>query len=117
MGIKINSEDTKAYVVVGAPHSATSYIAKLLSEDGVNMGSMGKVSGRVYYYEDERFKRMNKKILNRAGGSLRDPVSRDKVSKVNMEEEIKELIDRDRGNFWGWKDPRTTMTISASSVR
>jgi len=111
MGIKMNSKDNKIYVILGAPHTASSFIAKLLSENGVDMGRFGYVSGDPYYYEDIDFKDMNKKILSEAGGNLRYPPKKEDIDKVELDEEIKKLIDKKESKFWGWKDPRTTLTI------
>ena len=111
MGIKMNSKDNKVYIVLGAPHSATSFISRILGLGGVNMGKFGMVSGRPYYYEDKGFRGVNKKILEEAGGTLQDPPSEEDILNVDLEKDIKRLLSRERGKFWGWKDPRTNLTV------
>lgn len=111
MGIKMNSEDNKVYVILGAPHSATSFLTKILDENGIDMGRFGLVSGKPYYFEDEAFKGMNKKILQKAGGDLRNPPDEEEILEVDVDKEIKDLVRKRSKKFWGWKDPRTTLTI------
>lgn len=89
MSIKIDDKEPKTYIVLGAPHSATSLLAKGLHEAGIEMHP------EKYRYEDIDFVKMNFKIL----------------SGDYKESEIEELINSKKGKLWGWKDPRTSLTL------
>jgi hypothetical protein len=115
MSIQIRNKEDKVYVVLGVPKSATSFISKMLEENGVEMHN-DKRENYLPQYEDTRFIRLNDKILRSAGTKeenfgLKRPAPEEKVLKTNFNEEIKRLIRKRKSKSWGWKDPRTSLTM------
>jgi hypothetical protein len=107
---------SKCFVVLGMHRSATSLIAKGLAESNVSMGSnllIADKSNLFGHWEDMDFLNLNKAILRDAGGDWDDPPPEEKILELadTYEAEIKELINRKKKDLWGWKDPRTTLTI------
>ena len=96
--------------------SATSLIARSLHKEGVNMGkvllpaNLGNDDG---HFENIEFLLLNDRILTDAGGSWDNPPPESEILKVGqdyatpIEDFIKNAVDEK----WGWKDPRTTLTI------
>lgn len=108
---------TKTFVILGMHRSATSLIAGALNNFGVNMGEKllggrGDPKKRIPHFEDLEFLRLNEEILFQAGGSWDNPPPERKILalKEKFAPKIKSLIERKKG-LWGWKDPRTTLTI------
>ena len=110
----------KCIVVLGMHRSATSLISKGLSLAGIQMGERILVSDRGNpggYYEDLDFVEMNKKIFKIFSREWFDPPSRTQISSLIENKllcyEVKNLIERNHnfGRNWGWKDPRTAITI------
>jgi len=101
---------SKVFVVLGMHRSATSLISKAL----LNEIYMGPTPGGNVF-ESRPFGKLNRAILRRAGGGWSNPPPeraildqydhfRDRIiSTVESEAADREL--------WGWKDPRTTLTI------
>lgn len=110
----------KTFVVLGMHRSATSLMAKGLSMAGVHMGDrlLGADPTNPYgHFEDLEFIEMNEQILESAGGSWNNPPPEENIAEVGvmLRDNIWELIEK-RNNehrLWGWKDPRTTLTIKA----
>ncbi|MFW9871687.1 MAG: sulfotransferase family protein [Candidatus Thorarchaeota archaeon] len=104
-------------VVLGMHRSGTSLVSGLLHNMGVNMGEKllkSNINNPKGFFEDVDFYNLNRKLLNEAGGSWNNPPKIKTLNKVlnNNRRKIKELIERkDRNNLWGWKDPRTVLTI------
>ena len=106
----------KAFVILGMHRSATSLVAGGLNKFGVNMGSNFIKSDRgnpMGYWENKKFRILNGEILHRAGGSWDNPPPRDKILALKNEfaPRIKDLIKESELPLWGWKDPRTILTI------
>ncbi len=111
------------FVVLGMHRSATSLIAKGLHESGVYMGGNNMQqpdsANPAGYFEDLDFQFLNKDILARAGGSWLKPPLEKKILRVgrraDIEGRIKQLVKRrySQHNLWGFKDPRTILTIKA----
>jgi len=91
MSIKIRSKEPKTYIVMGAPHSATSFISKILHENGVDMNPSDEK-----YYEDNQFAYFN--------------LCMEKKNK-EWPGHMKKLIRKRQKKFWGWKDPKTAFTL------
>ena len=108
----------KTFVVLGMHRSATSLVAQGIMRSGVNMGEkiLGVTECNPYgHWEDIDFIHFNDKLLSAAGGSWREPPK--ELDILNLREEYdKEIHDfvksKERRPFWGWKDPRTTLTIN-----
>lgn len=104
------------YIVLGMHRSATSTIARGLRKAGVYMGDKllpANTWNPKGYYENIDFVKMNDKILKLAGGKWYDPPPRHRIINTTnlVAEEIQELIRKYSVGLWGWKDPRTSLTI------
>jgi hypothetical protein len=110
---------SKCFVVLGMHRSATSLVTKGLFKTKVHIGSniLSPDSGNPHgYWEDTHWLNLNKKILALAGGDWYFVPDEDAILKVgeraDIKGEIKQLVDeRKRYDLWGFKDPRTTLTI------
>jgi hypothetical protein len=97
--------------------SATSLLGKGLYKSNVHMGDnlLGAMPSNIYgHFEDIDFIKFNDSILREAGGSWDKPPSRKKILEVGKKhkKQIESFIrSKQRGPFWGWKDPRTVLTI------
>ncbi|SDC82678.1 MULTISPECIES: sulfotransferase family protein [unclassified Candidatus Frackibacter] len=105
---------SKTVITLGMHRSGTSMIAGVLDKLGVNMGErmLGKdFSNPLGHFEDRRFISQNIKILEAANGSWDDPPTREAIlrQKDKFQRKIKRLVNRE--GIWGWKDPRTSLTI------
>ena len=108
MSTNIHDKDDKTYIVLGAPHSATSFIAKCLEDAGVSMGSnMAKL------YQDSNFVYINQQMIRQAGGRWNKPPSEKKILAIDLSQRIVKLIKWKKKKFWGFKDPRTSLTAKA----
>lgn len=108
----------KEIVILGMHRSGTSMVAGILNKMGVNMGEdlLGKNPSNPFgHFEDRDFYNMNRNILCNAGGSWEiPPLEKDILEqKENFDERIRSLIEKKNNyyNNWGWKDPRTSLTI------
>lgn len=107
MSIEIRNKEPKTYVVFGVPHSATSFISKALEEQGVDMGN--DMEG---LYQNYDMFSSNEKMIRNAGGYWWDPPSEEEIIK-NTVSNIEKKIERNKAKFWGFKDPRTSLTAKA----
>lgn len=109
--------DYKTVVVLGMHRSGTSMIASILNKLGVSMGKvmLGKTpSNPLGHFEDKDFYDLNRKILKFAGGNWRNPPKEENIlaQKDKFNKEIVDLIFiKNKEKYWGWKDPRTCLTI------
>jgi len=108
----------KTFIVLGMHRSATSLAAKGLHDAGVYMGEdlIGKTPSNPYgHYENRRFVEINEIVLSKAGGSWDNPPVPEKIWKAgwDLKDRIQQTlaIEGQSKEFWGWKDPRTTLTI------
>ena len=109
----------KTFIILGMHRSATSLVSEGFKRCGINMGDL--LNDPEYpehnrmNWEDPEFTNMNREILSLAGGHWDDPPSPDKIKTIGitLKNEIKALVSRKNapGVNWGWKDPRTTLTI------
>lgn len=105
-------------VILGMHRSGTSLIAGLCQRLGVNIGTVLRVGDRANpdgYFEDLDWRALNKWLINTAGGTWYDPPSRAEVSRQahRLEPIIRALIEWKSKGTWGFKDPRTCLTIHA----
>ena len=117
----------KTLIVLGMHRSITSLVAKGLADNKVYVGDKlmppngGNPNG---YWEDTDFVKMNNKLLAMAGGTWRDLPSEEKIVDLGKrhgemirdlirrkEERIKDIFFRENERIWGWKDPRTILTV------
>lgn len=96
--------------------AGTSVLAHLLSTLGVNMGERFRapdVHNPDGYFEDLDFRDLNQKILAAANGTWYQPPSADAIIDTvgTLDQDIALLIARKNHGLWGFKDPRTCLTI------
>jgi len=106
----------KTVIVLGMHRSGTSIVAGILKILGVNMGKElmePNWANPLGYFENKKFVRLNDEILAAAGGSWKNPPSQEKILKLRnkFSQRIISLINQEKSQIWGWKDPRTTLTI------
>ena len=109
----------KTFIILGMHRSATSLVAKALNNE-IHMGANlmpPKLDNPEGFFENMEFVKMNMKILRLAGGSWDNPPPEKKIISIgiSLSDEIIDLIQQTSGNgqLWGWKDPRTSLTIRA----
>jgi len=105
MKLEIKDKQNKTYVILGAPHSGTSFLAKALRDAGVDIGT------DLYKYQDRDIVKLNYTILKKAGGGPYNPPSERSILATNYNHHIKNAIKRRQKKFWGWKEPTTSLTI------
>jgi hypothetical protein len=107
-------------IVLGMHRAGTSMLSSVLHSMGVSMGPeehlkrSNPISQPLGYWEDRNFVELNQDILTRAGGIWYEPPPHAAIigAGVGVQDRIVELItERDTHLRWGWKDPRTCLTI------
>jgi hypothetical protein len=109
-------KEIKTVVVLGMHRSGTSMTSAILEKLGINMGeeTLGAVeTNPIGHFEDKIFLDLNKRILNDAGGSWDNPPNYKTILdlKDKYKDEIEKLVSNKKEN-WGWKEPRTSLTIN-----
>lgn len=109
---------TDCFVVLGMHRSGTSLTAKMLHRMGVNMGDQLLAPNEFNPYghwEDVNFFELNVEILGTAGGHWAVPPEEKAIVQAAhwLTHEIKWLLSwkATRHKRWGFKDPRTVLTI------
>jgi hypothetical protein len=108
--------------VCGMHRSGTSMAAQLLSRCGVYMGpkdvlTVSAADNQDGFWEDDAFVGVNEELLRHFFGGWDLPPrlqpgweSADEISALR--ERARDLIEQRRiHRFWGWKDPRTSITL------
>jgi hypothetical protein len=109
----------KTYIVLGMHRSSTSLVAKGLAGEldmGIDWANNPYQGGSPFrYFEDIRFVGLNDEILEAAGGSWKEVPPEDAIlaQREVFAERIRELVEEASSgrDLWGWKDPRTVLTI------
>ena len=106
----------KTFVVLGMHRSATSLVAGGLKSMGVHMGEdlLGPAKDNPKgFFENRDFVRLNREILQAAGGMWSRPPSHEAIvaTKKQFDERIWRLIKSSDHELWGFKDPRMVLTI------
>ncbi|NOR27604.1 MAG: hypothetical protein GQ540_03635 [Lutibacter sp.] len=100
-------KDNKTFIILSMHRSASSLVAKGLNNAGVNMGEnllSGLADNPEGHFEDLDFLYTNIHLMN--GDNWKDVNT--PIKNLNM----KSLIEKkDINPLWGWKDPRTILTI------
>ncbi len=117
-GTEGRADVQKTILILGMHRSGTSLTGEILKEFGVNLGEKflkpEKENPRGFF-ENLLVVRMNDKILALAGGTWDRPPARDRVlslmSNKRLMDEIQALVSSHEDVLWGWKDPRTVLTI------
>lgn len=110
-------DNKKTVVVLGMHRSGTSTVAGILNKLGIYMGDdllKANHSNPVGHFENKKFIELNDKILKSAGGRWDWPPTKDVIlmQRNKFEKDIINLIKSESiTNIWGWKDPRTSLTI------
>lgn len=110
----------RTFIVLGMHRSSTSAIAKGMASQNIHMGEDPDHAHFQHYQilaEDPDFTRMNNRIMYACGSyEWYKPPPVEKVREVGKEmfDELRDFIkSKERAPFWGWKDPRTCLTIDA----
>jgi len=107
----------KTIIVLGMHRSVTSLVAKGLHEAGVEMGDhlLGPHPSQPHgHWENVEALHLNMAILKAAGGNYRKPPPEEAIlaQADAFAERIQTFIrENQRDPLWGWKDPRTVLTI------
>ncbi len=110
----------KPIIIVGPHKSGTSAVAGAIYKLGVDLGEklLNADAYNIYgHFEDTEFIKINDKLLEKAGGSWHHPPTRLKIRHAaallgeDLEQYIQKKVKRSKG-FWGWKDPRTCLSLS-----
>ena len=109
--------------VLGMHRSGTSVLTRVLNLLGMDLGPASQLMPPTKFnprgfWEHQGIVRINDEILARLGGTWRDvPQFPDgwesSPAMQDLREEAEALVKRDFGNAltWGWKDPRTCITV------
>ncbi len=110
--MKITDPDPKVYIILGMHKSGTSFISKAIAGQDVDMGVVDQGTNGTLY-EHPVFNKLNYEILHSAGGSWENPPHRDDILREmsDRKEEISQATETRGRMRWGWKDPRTSLTI------
>lgn len=109
----------KTFVVLGMHRSGTSLIAKGMDEIvdmGVETVHCTPANPRGHW-ENWVMVRLNDSILYAAGGSWDEPPPEkrilDTINLPDIKQGLQDVVKRfsEGRELWGWKDPRTTLTI------
>ena len=107
-------------VILGMHRSGTSLTSSLVHTMGYRMGPdqdlfRSNNANKHGFWEDRSFSVINRKILKKAGGHWHNPPHRDHIlgAGTHFRKEISNLIQARSGLGvdWGWKDPRSCLTI------
>ncbi len=106
----------KSVIVLGMGRSGTSVVAGILKILGVDMGKKlipKNPCNPLGHFENRKFVQLNRKILAKAGGSWKEPPEEEKILalKEKFSKRIRNLIQEEQSEIWGWKDPRNSLTI------
>lgn len=125
-----NQGTNKQIVVIGMHRSGTSMIAGVLYYLGIFMGEQlmiddpetGPTLEQPHgYYEDREFMGINTNILTEAGGGWENVPDRGQLllaCETGNSELDKLIKKRNRSHItWGFKDPRTSLTLPAYLCR
>jgi len=114
MGIKINDIRDKSYFIISQPRSGSSFLSESIQQNGIDMGYLKH--NNLHTMEDLDFVELNDWILDRAGGTWRNPPQQEKIDILKndqvVSDRIKELLLSKRNYMYGAKDPRFSLTFS-----
>lgn len=102
------------FVILGAHGGGTSLVASMLDALGVRMNYNPKAKVKDYLnYEDSDWIRLNTAILKAAGGEWHIPPKVEKLVELKPRhvKRVKTLVAKKNKGVWGFKDPRTALTI------
>ncbi|HEV7682570.1 MAG TPA: sulfotransferase [Pyrinomonadaceae bacterium] len=116
-----NAGATTTFCITGMHRSGTSMVARLLHACGMFLGPDDELSQPVVdnpagYFEHPEFLKLNEDILAQLGGSWNEPPALTPGWESNDElgpffKRAENLLSQSRRRYWGWKDPRTSLTL------
>lgn len=107
----------KTVIVLGMHRSGTSVVMSILKSLGVDIGkresSLGQFDNPLGHFENLDFTDFNVELLRAAGGDWINPPSIEEITQAvkPMHARITQLVEENMGPLWGFKDPRTALTI------
>lgn len=107
----------KTYIILGYARSGTSFLVSSLESSGVYIGRDFHLGRNVHGgFESRDFVNINQSILVDAGGGKWahnvPPPEKDILALADKySTQMREAIEQNKTESWGWKDPRTTLTI------
>jgi len=116
----MNEKLPKEIIILGMHRSGTSMLSGMLDRLGIAMGEDQpgrQVSNPMGHFEDGDLLSLNELILSQAGGSWDNPPTAAQIQNqaAPLDDRIQKIIlDKRHANqdqHWGWKDPRTSLTI------
>jgi hypothetical protein len=109
-------------IVLGMHRSGTSSFAGVLHLNNISMGTYKNFWPRPLaqnpkgFYENYNFRKINDKLLNEIGYDVKsyNPTIPSLILSEKKRKEMENLILKSNRDFgkWGWKDPRTCLTIN-----
>jgi len=107
---------SKVYIVTGAPHSATSFLAKCIYDQGVPMTRPQREDRKYFkkYYSDESLVRVDRDLMQSFPGcAWNNPPEIEQINTVTKyDERLKSLIEARKENaVWGFKGNRVIFTM------
>ena len=108
----------RTYIVLGSPRSGTSFLTKALIDQGVFMGKKFKGNSIHGGYENVEFEKLNRDIIKNAGGNWGSGAFPEDEKKLihsahDFEAEMTEVVRKNKRKWWGFKDPKTSLTLPA----
>ena len=119
--IHMSKENPKEIIILGMHRSGTSMLSGVLNRLGIDMGDdqVGRQqSNPLGHFEDGELLSLNEYILSQAGGSWDNPPPAAQIQNqaAKLNDRIQKIIQDKRlanqDQHWGWKDPRTSLTIN-----
>lgn len=119
--IHMSKENPKEIIILGMHRSGTSMLSGMLDRLGIDMGDDQpgrQLSNPLGHFEDGDLLSLNEYIISQAGGSWDNPPPAALVQNqaAKLDDRIQEIILNKRlanpDQPWGWKDPRTSLTIN-----
>lgn len=117
-GDSLSREVQKTIIILGMHRSGTSLTGEILKEFGVNLGEhlmKAEKENPRGFFENLLMVKMNDKILAIAGGTWDRPPDHGRILALKSDKklmaEVQSLVNSQSDTFWGWKDPRTVLTI------
>jgi len=109
----ITDNSQKIYVILGMHRSGTTFLAKALHDQGVDMGISKETAKDIKcFFESKTVGRVNNEIIHEAGGYWDNPPSDRAMAKSakGLSAKVKKLM-KPTSKFWGFKDPRSVLTF------
>lgn len=103
-------------IILSMHRSGSSLVTSIIQKLGVHIGDnlLGTHPSQPRgHYENVEFYELNMAILKAAGGNWQRPPAEKRIlaQKQRFDARIRETIARNRRARWGFKDPRTCLTL------